>query len=178
LGSRHATKLRYTEGNMLKHYRAGIYVGVMLVAGTFLAAGQQSQRPTILISSSKSDFKEGDPVKIHVILFNQTSEPFSVFKSVGEAHAELYYVLRVTAPSGKEAPLTPYGKAVQQREVMAISRIREFVKPGDSVGDNIDVSRMVDMSKTGTYRIQVRRPNPLSPKSDLESNTLTITVDN
>jgi hypothetical protein len=50
------------------------------------------------------------------------------------------------------------------------------VAPGEAVDDNVTVSRMFDMTATGTYFIQVSRASPLDPAIILKSNIITITV--
>ena len=156
----------------MKRIRISVSIIPVLVFGMVLTAVSQVQQPAITISSSKQTEKQGSPIQIHVVLSNKTQESFSLFKSVGGAHAELYYTVKVLAPDGKEATLTPYGRSVEQRQIMPISRIRKTVNPGESMGEDFDVSRIFEMSTPGKYQIQVGRPNPLKPSSDLKSNVL------
>ncbi len=160
----------------MKRIRIIVYIGTMLVLGTSLAAVAHIQQPAITISTSKVTVQQGSQIQIHVVLSNQTEEFFSVFKSVGGARGELYYTVKVLAPNGKGASLTSYGKSIEQRGIMIISRIRKTVIPGESIEEDIDVSCMFEMSTPGKYQIQVSRPNPLKPSSDLESNVLNLTI--
>jgi hypothetical protein len=146
--------------------------------GIYCAALTQApQQPTITIESKNPTVESGLPIPLHIVLKNTAERQFTVFKSVGGARGEQYYLISVTGPDGSPAALTEYGAAAQKYVGMvAGSRIMKHLAPGEETDEYVMISHMFDMGATGTYVIQVSRASPLDPAIILKSNTLTITV--
>lgn len=66
-----------------------------------------------------------------------------------------------------KAQLTPEERA-EYEELPLGSGFAFLVKPGETITDQVDVGRLYDLSRPGTYTIQVRLP--------IQSNKITVTV--
>lgn len=135
-----------------------------------------SQRPTISIESKDLTVQSGRPIVIHIILKNTTDHDFTVLRSVGGSHGELYYSISVTSPDGNPAILTEYGAAIQKNQGFPGSRIIKTLAPGEDVEEYVDISKMFDVTSAGTYVIHASRGDPLNPRIILKSNALVIKV--
>jgi hypothetical protein len=139
---------------------------------------QAKQQPTITVDSKSQTYSSSDPIKVHVVLKNTTSQSFSVFRSVGGAYGEANFSISVTGPDGNPAPLTEYGEAAKKHSLMPISRIMKTVAPGEAIEENINADRMFDRGSAGKYAIQVSLASPLDSAIILKSNVLTIVIKN
>ena len=141
------------------------------------ALTQTPQQPTITIESKNPTVESGQPIHVHIVLKNMTERQFTVFKSVGGARGEQYYMISVTGPDGSPVALTEYGAAAQKYVGMvAGSKIMKHLAPGEETDEYVMVSHMFDMGAAGTYVIQASRPSPLDPTIALKSNIINISV--
>lgn len=140
------------------------------------ALTQAPKQPTITINSKSQNFSFGEPIKVHVVLKNTTSQSFSIFRSPGGARGDVFFSASVTGPDGNPAPLTKYGEAIKKHNIPPQAPITKTVAPGEAIDENIDVGRQFDMNSAGIYVIQMSRASPLDPALTLKSNTLTINV--
>ena len=142
------------------------------------ALPQVLQNPTIAIESRNATVESGQAVQVHIALENTTSQEFTIFRSTGGGSGELYCSISVIGPDGHPAASTEYGAALEKNRhaINPLSRKMVHVAPGETVDDNVTVSKMFNMAAPGTYLVQVSRSSPFDPAVILKSNTLEIDV--
>ena len=161
------------------------------------AAGQaavtaESTKPifALTISTPANTVKRGAEIAIEVSLKNTSSSSISInaFQIAVDS-----YMVEVLDSAGNSAPLTEYGRVVLKGEryqprggVYKIhmpggGNARVFrLEPGGTARETLSVSDLFDMSRPGTYTIQVQRGEgytvKLSKGPIIKSNTITVTV--
>ncbi len=176
------------------HTRLRLAILVVVAASAVHAAGQaaapaEANKPefAITISTPQSTVKSRSEVMVHVEVTNISG---SASKLVGATPAVLGYAVDVRDSAGKPVPLTRRGTAtVNQRFAAGDRDGRRFigpgsvtdslVRPGGVVKEELTVTDFFDLSRPGTYTIQVQRPDFRSqPPGDrmLKSNIITLTV--
>jgi hypothetical protein len=166
----------------------------MAAASAGHAAGQaaapaEASKPVfaIAIGTPRSTVKSRSEVMVNIEVTNISG---SATKLVGATPAVLGYAVDVRDSAGKPVPLTRRGTATVNQRFAAGDRAgRRFIGPGsvtDStvppggvVKEELTVTDFFDLSRPGTYTIQVQRPDFRSqpPGSRmLKSNIIAITV--
>jgi hypothetical protein len=73
-------------------------------------------------------------------------------------------------------PKTDYGRSIREGEAIG-SEIAVWLKPGESLEENVDISKLFDISYPGEYEVQLSRHISDDPKKEtVESNKITIIV--
>lgn len=176
------------------HTRLRLAILVVAAASGGHASGQaaapvEAGKPefAIAISAPRTTVKSRSDVVVSIEVTNISG---SATKLVGARSAVLEYAIDVRDSDGKPAPLTRRGAATVNHRFAAGDRAgRRFIGPGgvtDSmvppggvVKEELTVSDFFDLSRPGTYTIQVQRPDFRSqPPGDrmLKSNVITLAV--
>jgi len=103
----------------------------------------------------------GGPVFIKTKLSNVHSR--SVRLSLTQQ--EFDYRVTVTDASGVEAPLTEWGKKLKLGEAFPIRQTTSDIEPGRDEQVTVEVSKVYDLSRPGTYTVRVVR-NGVWPESE------------
>ena len=115
-------------------------------------APSKSSSVTLTITGPKGEFNAHEEIKLLVSLTNSSSDPVTI---VQRSHW-LNYTLSVTDPSGKVLPETAYSTQAKDGAEAGYRAIRQ-VKPGEGVGDTLDLDKMFEMKKPGVYKIMAQR---------------------
>jgi len=136
----------------------------------------------IALSTSATQFKLGEPVRLDILLTNISGHPIFVGKEIGINGANEYDVF-VVNDHGKSAPTTAYYRFIKGRRrpgdpkffYSSHSRAILLVSPDQSVKSQIDLGKVYKIDQPGIYKIWVERQDEISNQK-LKSNTMTITM--
>lgn len=148
---------------------AGVAFAATLVCQ--LAAQELVKQPfSISISALSPSYKAGDSVDLKIVMTNTSDHEINASAVYeGSINSSYEYYVRDIA-----------GNVPQKKEHKGpwrLSTITRTLKPGESVTDNTNVARSLDLSQPGEYAIQVsRRINGHVDDEVVKSNTITITV--
>jgi hypothetical protein len=152
-------------------------LGVLMLGVAGFGYSQTSQQPfNITVSAEKSEVKSGDDVGINIVMTNLSQRDFSVFRSPGHGHAELFYTISVFDNEGKARPITTYGDGILNKGARSVSRILTKIMPGEKLEEDTTISDLFDMKSAGTYKVIVKRRSPIDPNIFIQSNEISITV--
>lgn len=131
----------------------------------------------IRISAAPHVVRPGAEVRVRVLITNISGHEVSLGRSNGQAQGEHTNRIEVFAGDGAPAPLTAYGRALQDPERHSFSNIWFSLQPGASFEDEIIVSKIFNLTRPGKCTIQVQRPDPTSAlKPAIQSNVVKIRV--
>lgn len=131
-------------------------------------------RCSISTDRKEDVFSADQPVWVRFSTRNSGTEAVKV----EHASILLVYSLTVTGPDGKPAGLTQYGRKRFLSNSGSMSRDNFSANAEES--RQLLLSRYFDMSRDGKYEVSFKRPIILLPdskKAAVESNNLTITID-
>ncbi len=127
---------------------------------------------TVTITAKQVSCTVGGPCWIHIVLKNTSARilPLPEERSGGEQN----YRVSVWLSGGSPAKDTDYGRKLNDPYP---GGSRSFIllqlNPGDEKAEDLDVSRVADLSALGNYTVQVER---MYPSSHIKSNKLTLQV--
>lgn len=171
---------------------------------------QGNQAPfSITISAAKNVFKAGSEVKIRLVFKNTSDHEVPYGRGLGigvEPQGELFSDVEVRDAKGDLAPETKYGLLIRgnagssaspaTREksagtqaasgppeplpIIRMSVVGYMLKAGESREEDIDITKLYDLSQPGQYTISASRL-PLESATDpngrvVKSNALVITI--
>lgn len=139
---------------------------------------------SIALSADRMEFKaDGSPTPLKLAMSN-TSDLDLRFDVLVKRCKHLDYVpvtvrqvdVQVYDSDGNPVPLTLYGKAVRGRAGECFGRGAQGVlKPGDSLAEEVDISKEFEIKKPGRYTIRAQRWDEES-KSMVKAEPLTVIV--
>ena len=141
----------------------------------------QSERPpfSVTISSKEPVVKSGSIIWVDATVKNTSDEVISVGST---APVEFAYDIDVWTDKSARAPETKLGRRRNNRttpedETMVIlsDSAESPLKPGKTLTDHVNVSKMYDLSQPGKYTIEFRRLDE-ETKTFVKSNKITLTV--
>jgi hypothetical protein len=188
------------RGTMLKIMMLSMSILAILPTAIQAQTAHMTMCPcyTLRISPAEQTVRIGEPIIIHVVVTNTVDHEIYMEKN-SRRPGDLYFVdvkdthgirqkktddysrvtnLRHSKVSGEIARPTAY------RDKDGIEHIDTYrgsgeplrtVKPGDNVEDSIPVNDLYILDKAGTYTLQLKR---IEGKTEIDSNTITITVTN
>jgi hypothetical protein len=187
------------------------YLLFAAVADLALAPAQDGHIPfSITLSVAQNVLQAGSKVRIRLVFKNTSDHEIQYVRGPGigvEPHGEIFTDVEVRGTKGELMPETKYYRALRGKDDTSANtagamksavtsatsgppelrpRIRgSFVglmlKPGESMEEDIVVSKLYDLSQPGRYAISASRPLSniaTDPNSQLiaRSNTLMITI--
>ena len=154
------------------------------VAAQAESPGGQKASFTMSISLVHGTVKPGSEVPVTVEATNTSAGPFDFIIARGGASL---YTIQVFDSAGKAVPLTPFGAALQRGRylheegkpprVLVGSAGGHTIAPGETAKDMVDLDERFDLSKPGSYTVQLERLDPAT-KLTVKSNIVTLTVAN
>lgn len=163
----------------MKHYARYLACAAILSAALTFAGAKQLF--SLAITALKEPLKAGDELHLRVTITNISGRDISFIVSPGPIPEDgpLY---QINARDAEGRPAPPSASVLRRDKRVPIyygSRLARTVKPGESFVDQVDVTRLYDLSQPGKYTISVARSIP--PHQNLgeglvESNTVTVTV--
>ena len=163
---------------IFQDWQAVVVVGVSLLGFSLTASSQQETSAaggphpsSFTIQAVSRTVKAGSPVWVDITEKNNSDQtlPFGRARPAKmDQGGEIYIVdavdenglrpIETTFYRRKLGHLTP--DELAHLPLPMGSGVFLFVKPGESITDRIDVGRLYDLSRPGTYTIQVRFPTP------------------
>jgi hypothetical protein len=132
--------------------------------GTFLIA----------ISAPSDEVQVGSDARIVITLRNLAEHQILFAHKPGKENAEYSYSIVVRNRAGKVVEETAHGRE-SRTHPEAEGRSVDFVQPGQSVVQTTHLTRVVNLSRPGEYRVKVSRKDPES-QTLVESNEITLNV--
>ena len=120
----------------------------------------------------KESYAAGSPIWVTVAVRNAAKEPLRLLESLAPDHD---YTAEVKDEYGKPVPGTRYAGVLAWS-----SRIRTRIEPGMEVQRAILLSRLIDMTLSGTYTVTVKRRVSKAQgrdKVEVASNTILVKVE-
>jgi hypothetical protein len=129
----------------------------------------------IVISAEEQTLKAGSTVSIKVRLTNTSSQPLDASGSFSDLTGlDSNFLFDVRDNQGHLAPKRIYRHSELAGGHAILDRI---VRPGETLTENQDISRLYDMTKPGKYVIQISREIPKEMGGGVvRSNTVAVTV--
>lgn len=156
----------------------GISMTLLIAVFTTVIAAQSdpaSEPFTIAISTVDSAVKPGAPVRIKINLTNTSGSDLDLSGSVNDRTGQdsnFHYLIH--DEKGKAAPKRIYDHPEIGSGSPILGRV---VKPGATLTEEQDVSRIHSFTHPGKYVIEAVRPVSSDPKDGLlKSNPITVTV--
>lgn len=157
------------------------------VAGLALGAAKQKRPFTLTLTAPKRSLKAGAKLVLCNRLKNTSHHDITFGTSPGLIPPDTpWYKVEVLDAQGCPAPPSAWTLALRRRRaILGGSVLSRTLKPGQSLVDEIDVTRYYDLSRPGAYTIWVVRPLPVGVparapkkywKGSVRSNTITVTV--
>ncbi len=128
---------------------------------------------SMTLSPVQAVVQAGSAVKAKVVTVNTSSSDLYFVFPVGPGRTASY-TATVHEQSGNVPPDTELNRILRAR-LMEGSFGYERIKPGDVLVDVVDIGTFYDLSKPGSYTIQVERSATISPVV-VKSNPIIITV--
>lgn len=142
--------------------------------------GPETNGCIISIWAEKEEFKDGEPIWITIATKNVSDKTLIAL----ESNPDSDYEIQVKNEQGESVPLMLYGTrhGYKARHSKPISRlINIYLDPGKEYEQKVLVSRLYDMSHSGTYFIQVTNTvgsvENLREVFKVKSNIITVKVD-
>ncbi len=164
-----------------------------LCAPTVLRAQKEKKSPgvrspfSLTVSSEASTVKTGEPVWVVVVLGNQSDHEIPVYKAWSDDADQggWVYKVEVQDDKGTTVPETTFyrhrqGHLTAEEDAKGGVMVMRsgsliFLKPGKTITDKVNVSKLSDLSRPGKYRIQFQRFDPES-KTFVKSNAIAVAV--
>jgi hypothetical protein len=138
---------------------------------------------SVTLNAPDKDLKSGAELHLLVTIKNTSDHDIPFITNGGPPADDGYrYKVEVVKADAHEAP--PSALVIEMRSGKKLvvthgNNIGRKLKPGDSLLDQIDVTKLYDLSQPGIYTISVTRP--LEPyqglgKGAVRSNTIAVTV--
>jgi dipeptidyl aminopeptidase/acylaminoacyl peptidase len=137
-------------------------------AGTTGAAFQ------IQINARSNEVQTGSAAELVVTLKNMTEKELLFPHRPGSGNAEFSYVIVVRNAAGKVLGETAYGREARERQ-QTEARTVDYVQPGQASVQTTNLTRLVNLSRPGEYRVRVSRRDAVT-KTVVESNEITLDV--
>src|SRR3974390_83483 len=152
----------------------------VLSLATFLQSAEK-ELFSLSIAPVTETVKSGADVRLCVRVTNTSDRIIGFIRSLGIVPEEGFrYQIEVRNSDGLPAP--PSARVLELRKKQTVdfaSNVARWLKPGESFVDEIDVTKLVDLSLPGTYTISVTREFPPAQnlgEGRIKSNSATVKV--
>ncbi len=150
------------------------FLGLVAVASFSQTAPQPF---SLAITTKTPTVAVGSHLKVQIVLTNTSSNTIVITrdKSV-EAAEQAGFSATVLDSSGKQVPYTSFGDKFFKGELITISTPFQVpMKPGEALKQEINITKLYNLSVSGVYTIQLQRKDEASA-AVFRSNILTVTV--
>jgi hypothetical protein len=151
---------------------AGLIAAVLGVPLAFYAANQPF---TLVISSEAKSFKTGSAVEIKLSMTNNSDRDIDTSAAISDlTGVDPNFLFEVRDAAGNLV-----SKRVYEHPELATGRaiLNRVIKPGKSLEETSDLSRLYDMRRPGEYDVQAsRRASESKEDGIVKSNRIRITV--
>jgi hypothetical protein len=141
------------------------------------APSDKPKDPFSITIGAPSTVQAGDPIRVHIVYKNTSSEVLPYTAESTPDEGEYQYSVDVWKADGTRATETEYGTRVRLHHYISPGKSGTGVDPGNVVEEDTDITKLFDLSSPGQYEVQVQRPVQVSPEGGVvKSNKITITV--
>jgi hypothetical protein len=151
---------------------------VLVLAGVlFSAADAQVARPSmsIALSAAQPSFELGKPMVVHIVLKVLAEEGISL--PVPRNGPELDYRISMRRTDGlHQTPPTEYGLQVRRGAIYPLSVLIKPFLMRETIEQDLDLTKMFEISRPGEYEVQVMRPEPTDPVCSILSPVFRVRV--
>ena len=135
---------------------------------------------SVTISPEELTVKAGSPVWVVATIENKSNHDVRVYRAISSDMDQggWVYTVDVRDNKGVASPETRFYRIVQDRDpdvTMKKSGGSTKLKPGETMTDRVNVSKLYDLNQPGKYTIQFQRLDP-ETKTFVKSNEITVTV--
>jgi hypothetical protein len=158
-----------------------LFVAVLVTSLSLSGWGSQPDF-TISLQSNQPTVKLGTEINVDVILTNTSNRNISFAKANGVAKGHLVYTVSVKDEKGNAVPARKTREANPEEDSASFANIEVTnfqvltLVPGQTLRDQIVLSKLFDFSHPGKYTVRVQRAQP-NNKILHESNAVTIIVE-
>ena len=136
-------------------------------------AGEGGATFQIVISSPNNEVQVGADARVVISLQNLAEHQILFAHRPGTNNPEFSYTIRVRNAAGRVVEETAYGSQARLQQTEA--RTVDYVQPGQSTAQTAHLTRLVNLSRPGEYRVRVSRKDP-ETQVVVESNEITLDV--
>ena len=157
------------------------FVCVFLVLCPAFLVSAEKQVFSLTITAPAFTIKVGTDLHLRATVTNTSDRTIGFIRSPGTEPEEGFrYEIDVQDAQGQPAPPSAYVRDLQNKKTVTFeSRVARWLKPGESFVDEIDVTRLYDLSHPGKYTISIAREVPPAQNlgsSKVRSNSIVVTV--
>jgi uncharacterized protein (DUF58 family) len=126
-------------------------------------------------SLEKSEVKSGEPISLELVLKNISKRRVHVIRT----NYLSAYKIEVKDGGGNRVMPTELGKELLVQSMFVSGRIPIYLDPGQELREKIDIGRIYDFGRPGTYTISAKRNVPKrnnNGSTEVVSNTVKVVV--
>ena len=159
------------------------FLSAMILVPTMALAQSQQPGPqaafSIAISAPQTVVKSGSDVTVNIALTNASGDKINVGQDVSRK-GEFHYQFDIRDGKRNHATKTKYfrslrGDEVGRGAVIMRGTIIRTLQPGQTLLDEVNLTKLFDLNQPGKYTIQVERRDEDS-KIVVKSNVIEVTV--
>ena len=129
---------------------------------------------SIAVSAPNDEVQVGSDARINITLTNLVEHQILFAHRPGTNNPEFSYLIHVRTAAGHVVEETAYGREARANPQME-GRTVDYVQPGESVTQTAHLTRLVNLSRPGVYKVSVSRRDPES-QAVVGSNEVTLNV--
>ena len=154
----------------------------LLISFATLLASADKQLFSLNIGTPSDKMKAGAELRLHVKVTNTSDRSIAFIRSPGQIPEEGFrYQIEVRDAQGQSAPPSISVRDLQKSTTVTeeISRYVDWLKPGECFVDDVDITKLFDLGRSGKYTISVSRAIPSGQKlgeGKVTSNSIIVTV--
>jgi hypothetical protein len=145
---------------------------ISLVACAALCDQNKAKPCTITIAAAPGAVRSGAELRLQITMTNTSSEDITVPLVSRPDQADFHYELEVMNEKGQQAPQTAYGRMLKRD--LAGSFGFSVAKPGETVKEELVVTKLYDITVPGKYTLQIT--GHWKDLGLVKSNSITIIV--
>jgi hypothetical protein len=153
----------------------------LFLFATPLVSADKQQLFSLAIAPSTVTLKSGAELRLRVTVTNTSDRRIGFIRSPAALPEEgLRYNIDVRDPQGQSAPPSASARQLSKNTTVILgSNVARWLNPGESFVDEIDITKLYDLSQPGKYSIAVAREIPPAQnlgKGIVKSNSITVRV--
>lgn len=146
-----------------------------------MGATSKSQLFTLSLEGPHEPLKSGAELRLHVTVKNTSDRTIGFVRSPGPVPEEAFrYEIEVRDATGRSAPPSTYLRELKNKTtIISGSNLAHWLKAGESFVDEVDITKLYDLTKPGKYTVAVARdipPNQNLGQGKVKSNPIIVTV--
>ena len=147
---------------------------IALTAAISLAIGQSQQGSpfSLTLQAVNATVQQGAPILVELTTTNNLSQPLKL----GKSNPGSEYQMDVRDAQGQPVAQTALYKDLQNPQYV-FRLTTQILKPQESAKEQVDIGKFFDLTKPGTYSVQIQRLVPRQYGSGtVKSNIVKLTI--